>query len=79
MPVFLSVFINAKFQLPNPVRTFIMPTNAVYSREEVAQHSTSDDAWIIIDNFVYDITKFARVHPGGTKIVLDYAGTLSEL
>lgn len=52
-----------------------MSAAGVYSREEVAKHNTPQDAWIVIDNFVYDITKFAKLHPGGTQILLDYAGT----
>ncbi|CAL1160052.1 unnamed protein product, partial [Cladocopium goreaui] len=34
----------------------------------------ADDAWIIVDGDVYDVTKFAGVHPGGTQILLEYAG-----
>lgn len=40
------------------------------SLEEVAQHDKAEDAWIIVDNVVYDISKFLRteVHPGGDVI-----------
>ncbi|CAJ1366247.1 unnamed protein product [Effrenium voratum] len=45
-----------------------------FTREEVAKHSTPEDAWIVVDGDVYDVTKFAQMHPGGTQILLDYAG-----
>lgn len=44
------------------------------SREEVARHSTPDDAYVIIDNNVYDVSKFAAVHPGGERFLLGLAG-----
>lgn len=52
-----------------------MSSEAVYTREEVGKHNAPEDAWIIIDNYVYDISKFAKIHPGGAQILLDYAGT----
>jgi len=48
--------------------------SASITREEVAKHNKPDDAWIIVDGDVYDVTKFAGVHPGGTQILLEYAG-----
>eukprot|EP00240_Pyramimonas_obovata_P002298 CAMPEP_0118924594 /NCGR_PEP_ID=MMETSP1169-20130426/2660_1 /TAXON_ID=36882 /ORGANISM="Pyramimonas obovata, Strain CCMP722" /LENGTH=522 /DNA_ID=CAMNT_0006865721 /DNA_START=158 /DNA_END=1726 /DNA_ORIENTATION=- len=45
-----------------------------YSRNEVAQHNKDGDCWIIIDNRVFDVTKFARFHPGGKWILLTVAG-----
>jgi len=42
--------------------------------EDVAKHSTDADAWIVIDGKVYDVTKFAKVHPGGAGILRLYAG-----
>jgi len=48
---------------------------ATFTREEVAKHNTPSDAWIIVDGNVYDITRFAMAHPGGTQLLLDYAGT----
>ncbi|CAJ1424596.1 unnamed protein product [Effrenium voratum] len=41
---------------------------------DVAKHSAPEDAWIVVDGDVYDVTKFAQMHPGGTQILLDYAG-----
>ena len=38
------------------------------------QHNTKEDCWIIIDNNVYDITKYIDSHPGGIDILLGYAG-----
>lgn len=45
-----------------------------FTAAEVAEHNTPDDAWVILHDKVYNVTKFARVHPGGKKILLDYAG-----
>lgn len=45
-----------------------------FTMEEVAKHNTPQDAWIVIDGKIYDVTKFAPMHPGGTQILLDYAG-----
>jgi cytochrome b involved in lipid metabolism len=45
-----------------------------FTREEVAKHDKDGDAWIIVDNMVYDISKFAPMHPGGELLILQYAG-----
>ena len=45
-----------------------------FTRQEVSSHNTAKDAWVIIDTVVYDITKFASMHPGGELLLLDYAG-----
>ncbi|AAS51835.1 ADL085Cp [Eremothecium gossypii ATCC 10895] len=44
------------------------------SIEEVSQHTSRDDCWFIIHGRVYDITGLLENHPGGTKILLKYAG-----
>jgi len=32
--------------------------------EEVAKHKAREDAWIVVDNQVYDITEHVVHHPG---------------
>ncbi|KAJ8653724.1 hypothetical protein O0I10_010646 [Lichtheimia ornata] len=51
-----------------------MPELKVFTRDEVAKHTSENDAWIIIDCEVYDISKFAAMHPGGEALLLEYAG-----
>jgi cytochrome b involved in lipid metabolism len=45
-----------------------------YTYEDVSFHNTLNDCWIIYNNYVYNITNFLNKHPGGNKIILDYAG-----
>ena len=33
-----------------------------------------DDAWIILDNKVYDVTSVLGWHPGGANAIMTYAG-----
>mmetsp|Transcript_16466 Transcript_16466/g.35666 ORF Transcript_16466/g.35666 Transcript_16466/m.35666 type:complete len:186 (-) Transcript_16466:118-675(-) len=42
---------------------------------QVALHNTAEDCWIILRNKVYDISKFLKFHPGGSRILVDVAGT----
>lgn len=40
-----------------------------YTIKEVAKHNTKEDAWIVIDNLVLNITKWIPIHPGGDVIL----------
>eukprot|EP00818_Percolomonas_sp_WS_P002568 CAMPEP_0117442368 /NCGR_PEP_ID=MMETSP0759-20121206/4113_1 /TAXON_ID=63605 /ORGANISM="Percolomonas cosmopolitus, Strain WS" /LENGTH=269 /DNA_ID=CAMNT_0005234249 /DNA_START=170 /DNA_END=979 /DNA_ORIENTATION=+ len=46
----------------------------VISRKEVAQHNDETNCWVIIDNFVYDLTPFIPRHPGGMSVLKARAG-----
>lgn len=46
-----------------------------YSRAEIAAHHTLDDAWIVVDDDVFDVTTFLDEHPGGATVVLGYLGS----
>jgi len=43
------------------------------TREEVAKHNTTEDQWIIVEDKVYDISKWYLKHPGG-KVITFYRG-----
>jgi cytochrome b involved in lipid metabolism len=38
-----------------------------FSVADVANHKTASDLYIIVDEDVYDLTKFQDEHPGGKK------------
>ena len=45
------------------------------SLSKLKKHNKENDAWVKIDDKVYDISKFHLIHPGGSKILLKLAGT----
>ena len=38
-----------------------------FSQSDVAAHKKPDDLWIIVDEDVYDLTKFQMEHPGKSQ------------
>ena len=44
------------------------------SVEEVAQHNTVTDGWVVIGGVVYDVTKFIKDHPGGSESIEYHLG-----
>ncbi|XP_054797770.1 nitrate reductase [NADH]-like [Prosopis cineraria] len=47
----------------------------MYSITEVKTHTSPDSAWIIVQGYVYDCTRFLKEHPGGAETILNNAGT----
>lgn len=45
-----------------------------YSLEEVKQHNTKGDYWVVIDGGVYDVSRWAPYHPGGELPIRYMAG-----
>eukprot|EP00163_Fabomonas_tropica_P002232 TRINITY_DN11679_c0_g1_i1.p1 TRINITY_DN11679_c0_g1~~TRINITY_DN11679_c0_g1_i1.p1 ORF type:complete len:338 (-),score=43.04 TRINITY_DN11679_c0_g1_i1:140-1153(-) len=50
-----------------------------YTSTEVSKHSSTDDAWVIIDGKVYNITTFIDDHPGGDVLEEYLGGDASEV
>ncbi|KAH8809613.1 acyl-CoA dehydrogenase [Flagelloscypha sp. PMI_526] len=42
-----------------------------FTVEEVELHNKPNDLWVIIDAKVYDLSKFANIHPGGSWALFD--------
>ncbi|KAJ0420747.1 FMN-dependent dehydrogenase-domain-containing protein [Aspergillus carlsbadensis] len=51
-----------------------MAQDKLLSTYEISNHKTSDDCWIVVDNQVWDVTDFVGKHPGGSSVILKYAG-----
>ncbi len=46
-----------------------------YTQDQVAEHNSEDDCWIIIEGKVLDVTPYLPEHPGGSQYILEHAGT----
>ena len=44
----------------------------VIGMDELKDHCSIDDAWLLIDGTVYDVTQYLDRHPAGAEILLDY-------
>ena len=45
-----------------------------YTLEEIAKHNKREDAWVIIEGGVYDLTEYVDDHPGGDEILRNVGG-----
>lgn len=48
--------------------------HAKLTGQDVAKHNSQDSCWVIVHGKAYDVTEFLPEHPGGSKIILMYAG-----
>lgn len=44
-----------------------MNSRPSYSLHDVSLHNKSDDLWVIVDDKIFDLTKYMDEHPGGKK------------
>ncbi len=42
--------------------------------EEVRLHKSKDDAWMVFNGMVYNITPYLKFHPGGVEMLMKAAG-----
>mmetsp|Transcript_12882 Transcript_12882/g.29153 ORF Transcript_12882/g.29153 Transcript_12882/m.29153 type:complete len:525 (-) Transcript_12882:81-1655(-) len=49
------------------------PTRMI-SMDELKKHNKPGDAWVSINGDVYDVSKFAKLHPGGELILMEHVG-----
>jgi succinate dehydrogenase/fumarate reductase flavoprotein subunit/predicted heme/steroid binding protein len=42
--------------------------------DDVAKHNTKEDAWLIVNGEVVDVTGFIQKHPGGVQAICQYLG-----
>lgn len=42
--------------------------------DEVRKHCSAQSAWIVLSGYVYDITEFLALHPGGQEVIIAAAG-----
>jgi nitrate reductase (NAD(P)H) len=45
-----------------------------FTLEELSKHDKSSDAWVVINNKVYDVTSVLDWHPGGKNAIMNFAG-----
>ena len=55
---------SAPLHLPPP-----SAMSQTFSAADVGAHKTKDDLWIIVDEDVYDLTKFQTDHPGASCLL----------
>ncbi|KAE8665201.1 Cytochrome b5 [Hibiscus syriacus] len=70
-------FIAVLSPLPLPRLSFLTTTMAehtVFTLQQVAQHKSNNDCWLVIHGKVLNVTKFLEEHPGGEEVLLESAG-----
>ncbi|XP_078447453.1 cytochrome b5-like [Wolffia australiana] len=49
-------------------------SGAVFTLADVSKHNSREDCWLIINDKVYDVTKFLDDHPGGDEVMINATG-----
>jgi len=50
------------------------PAVKSYTLDEINEHNNGKSCWLIVDDRVYDVTKFLEEHPGGEEVLLEQGG-----
>lgn len=75
---YMSQLRNSK--APKPPRIYLPADGTIpkFTAEQVSKHNKEDDAWIIVDGKVYDITDYVEDHVGGDAILRNAGKDSSE-
>ncbi|ERN09073.1 hypothetical protein AMTRI_Chr06g197440 [Amborella trichopoda] len=46
----------------------------VFTLQDVSNHNTPQDCWLVINGKVYNVTEFLEDHPGGDEVLLSATG-----
>jgi len=57
---------------PTPTPT---PTIAGYTLAQVKANNSAKSCWAVVDDYVYDLTKWINSHPGGPGAIVSLCGT----
>ena len=49
-----------------------------YTIDTVRLHSSAQDAWVVVGDGVYDVTRWAPRHPGGERNIVDISGRYDD-
>ncbi|KAF7162344.1 hypothetical protein CNMCM5623_007689 [Aspergillus felis] len=51
-----------------------MSASKEFTLQEISEHNTKKDLYLIVHDKVYDCSSFVDEHPGGEEVLLDVAG-----
>ncbi|KAM0331601.1 hypothetical protein ACHAQA_003280 [Verticillium albo-atrum] len=63
-----------KGQIVAKTKTQTIKMSAEFTFQDVAEHNTKNDLYMVVHDKVYDCTKFVDEHPGGEEVMLDVGG-----
>eukprot|EP00241_Pyramimonas_parkeae_P010014 CAMPEP_0114242572 /NCGR_PEP_ID=MMETSP0058-20121206/10252_1 /TAXON_ID=36894 /ORGANISM="Pyramimonas parkeae, CCMP726" /LENGTH=129 /DNA_ID=CAMNT_0001355203 /DNA_START=42 /DNA_END=431 /DNA_ORIENTATION=- len=74
----IAVFIGRFSSKPNVTAKHVLSNKPkqpkIFSKQEVSQHNSREDIWVILNNKVYDISSYVEEHPGGDAILNNAGG-----
>ncbi len=65
---------NSSLSVSVPNSKTVGSITTVLTANEVSKHNKIDDCWLIINDKVYDVTRYLGVHPGGPSTIIPYCG-----
>lgn len=66
--------LGALWGLTPPAISATEAVNEVFSAEEVAEHATPEDCWMIIEDVVYDFSDYIPTHPAPPDVMAPWCG-----